>query len=192
MKEDKIIGYAGAMQSDNKMELLKIGVDESYQSQGVATKLISYLSNDMRDLGAQSMILEVRKNNNYAQRFYAKLGLKKIAGRKKYYSDGEDALIFKGPLPILEKDVGGMNLHTNENSNTVAEDKHPIIFAVESSCDETACAITCDGKVVSDVVASQVDFHKRFGGVVPEIASRKHCEAICATAQTCIENTDIS
>ena len=180
------------MQSDNKMELLKIGVDESYQSQGVATKLISYLSNDMRDLGAQSMILEVRKNNNCAQRFYAKLGLKKIAERKKYYSDGEDALIFKGPLPILEKDVGGMNLHTNANSKSAAEDKHPFIFAVESSCDETACAITCDGNVVSDVVASQVDFHKRFGGVVPEIASRKHCEAIVGVADECLAKTNLT
>lgn len=191
MKEDKIIGYAGAMQSDNKMELLKVGVDESYQSQGVATKLISYLSNDMRDLGAQSMILEVRKNNNCAQRFYAKLGLKKIAERKKYYSDGEDALIFKGPLPILKKDVGGMNLHTNENSKNTVEVKHPIIFAVESSCDETACAITCDGYVVSDVVASQVDFHKRFGGVVPEIASRKHCEAIVGVADESLSKSSL-
>lgn len=52
-----------------------------------------------------------------------------------------------------------------------------IILAVESSCDETAVAIVKDGKeVLADVVLSQVDIHKAFGGVVPEIASRNHIE----------------
>ncbi len=54
-----------------------------------------------------------------------------------------------------------------------------LILAVESSCDETAAAIIDgEGKVLASKVASQVDFHARFGGVVPEIASRKHVEAI--------------
>ncbi len=57
--------------------------------------------------------------------------------------------------------------------------EHPLILAIESSCDETAAAIV-DGSrhIVSDLIATQIDFHKRFGGVVPEIASRKHTEAI--------------
>jgi len=53
------------------------------------------------------------------------------------------------------------------------------ILGIESSCDETACAVVADGRrVLSSVVASQVDLHRRFGGVVPEIASRAHIEAI--------------
>ena len=53
------------------------------------------------------------------------------------------------------------------------------ILAVESSCDETACAVVADGRtVLSNVVASQIDIHARYGGVVPEIASRAHIEAI--------------
>lgn len=53
------------------------------------------------------------------------------------------------------------------------------ILGIESSCDETACAVVADGrKVLSSIVASQVDLHRRFGGVVPEIASRAHIEAI--------------
>ncbi len=53
------------------------------------------------------------------------------------------------------------------------------ILAVESSCDETACAVVADGcKVLADVVASQIDIHARYGGVVPEIASRAHIEAV--------------
>lgn len=54
------------------------------------------------------------------------------------------------------------------------------ILGIESSCDETAAAVVEDGrKVLSNVVASQVEEHKIYGGVVPEIASRRHTEAIC-------------
>jgi N6-L-threonylcarbamoyladenine synthase len=54
-----------------------------------------------------------------------------------------------------------------------------IVLGIESSCDETAAAIVEDGKkILSNIVSSQVDFHKKYGGVVPEIASRKHVEAI--------------
>ena len=57
------------------------------------------------------------------------------------------------------------------------------ILAVESSCDETAVAIVTDGrKVLTDCIASQVDLHRIYGGVVPEIASRKHIEAIYGLA----------
>ena len=53
------------------------------------------------------------------------------------------------------------------------------ILAIESSCDETAVAIVEDGrKVLTDCIASQVALHREYGGVVPEIASRKHIEAI--------------
>lgn len=53
------------------------------------------------------------------------------------------------------------------------------ILAIESSCDETAAAVVEDGRrILSDVVASQIDIHRRFGGVVPEIASRNHTLAI--------------
>ena len=53
------------------------------------------------------------------------------------------------------------------------------ILAIESSCDETAAAVVEDGrKVLSSIIASQVEEHKIYGGVVPEIASRRHCEAI--------------
>jgi len=56
-----------------------------------------------------------------------------------------------------------------------------IIVGVETTCDETACAVVADGrKVLASAVASQVDLHARFGGVVPEIASRAHLEAVNA------------
>lgn len=68
-----------------------------------------------------------------------------------------------------------------------------IIMAVESSCDETAVALVEDGrKVLSDKIISQVDLHKIYGGVVPEIASRSHAEVISLLAQQAIEEAGIT
>ncbi len=65
------------------------------------------------------------------------------------------------------------------------------ILGIESSCDETAAAIVEDGrKVLSNVIASQVEEHKIYGGVVPEIASRRHTEAISGVVKEALENAD--
>ena len=62
------------------------------------------------------------------------------------------------------------------------------ILAFESSCDETAVAVVEDGrKVLSDAIASQVDIHALYGGVVPEIASRKHVEVIAALTEQALQ-----
>ena len=67
------------------------------------------------------------------------------------------------------------------------------ILAVESSCDETAVAIVQDGrKVLTDCIASQVDLHRLYGGVVPEIASRKHLEAIYGLADQALANAGLT
>ena len=67
------------------------------------------------------------------------------------------------------------------------------IMAVESSCDETAVAIVRDGReILADCIASQVDLHRLYGGVVPEIASRKHIEAISGLADQALERTGLS
>ncbi len=67
------------------------------------------------------------------------------------------------------------------------------ILAVESSCDETAVAIVKDGReILTDCIASQVDLHRIYGGVVPEIASRKHIEAIYGLADQALEKTGLT
>ena len=54
-----------------------------------------------------------------------------------------------------------------------------LILAIESSCDETSVAVVRNGtEILSNIVASQINSHKRFGGVVPEVASRHHVEQI--------------
>ena len=67
------------------------------------------------------------------------------------------------------------------------------ILAFESSCDETAVAVVRDGRhVLSDAILSQADMHAIYGGVVPEIASRKHIEAIAGLTDKALADAGIS
>ena len=234
----QLVGYAGGWVVDGDVQILKVGVDPAWRRHGIARELLSRVASDARDLGARTCSLEVRAGNEGAQAFYRALGFESLGKRPRYYSDGEDALIMQGPLPLAHHDVAGMELqidnalHSQEelraragvagggatvcalNSSSydrsseaheaegraaerrVAEPPatpacataRPLILAIESSCDETAAAIVDgEGNLVADVVASQIDFHSRFGGVVPEIASRKHIEAICGVCDECFE-----
>ena len=66
-------------------------------------------------------------------------------------------------------------------------------LAIETSCDETSCAILKDGRhVLSNIISSQIDLHKKFGGVVPEIASRKHIENINQVIQEALDVSNLS
>lgn len=68
-----------------------------------------------------------------------------------------------------------------------------LIFAIESSCDETACAIVKDGReVISNSVFSQIKTHRKFGGVVPEVAAREHLESIGPVIKETFEQAGIS
>jgi N6-L-threonylcarbamoyladenine synthase len=68
-----------------------------------------------------------------------------------------------------------------------------IILGVESSCDETGCSLVAGGRrVLSNIVSSQIDMHRRFGGVVPEIASRAHLEAINTVIADALQEAGIS
>lgn len=66
------------------------------------------------------------------------------------------------------------------------------IMAIESSCDETACAIVKNGReVISNIVASQIKTHEKFGGVIPEIAAREHLDSINVVVQEAFEQSGL-
>ncbi|MGW7828030.1 tRNA (adenosine(37)-N6)-threonylcarbamoyltransferase complex transferase subunit TsaD [Staphylococcus shinii] len=68
-----------------------------------------------------------------------------------------------------------------------------IILAIESSCDETSVSVIKDGtEILSNIVLSQIESHKRFGGVVPEVASRHHVEGITATIDEALNTADVT
>ncbi|CAB1262247.1 tRNA(NNU) t(6)A37 threonylcarbamoyladenosine modification; glycation binding protein [Clostridiaceae bacterium BL-3] len=71
-------------------------------------------------------------------------------------------------------------------------DKGIKILAIESSCDETSAAVVIDGRqVLSNIISSQINIHKKFGGVVPEVASRKHIEVISIVVKQALEEAKI-
>lgn len=75
----------------------------------------------------------------------------------------------------------------------MSEEKEILILAIESSCDETAAAVVKDGRdVLSNVISSQIDLHTLYGGVVPEIASRKHIEKINQVIQAALDEAEVT
>ncbi|HBC84861.1 MAG TPA: tRNA (adenosine(37)-N6)-threonylcarbamoyltransferase complex transferase subunit TsaD, partial [Clostridiales bacterium] len=71
--------------------------------------------------------------------------------------------------------------------------KDIVILGIESSCDETSCAIVKNGReVLSNVINSQIKIHEKFGGVVPEIASRNHVEVISSVVKQALEEANIT
>ncbi|MEC4271763.1 tRNA (adenosine(37)-N6)-threonylcarbamoyltransferase complex transferase subunit TsaD [Adlercreutzia sp. R25] len=213
--EAPLVGYAGGWVVDGDVQILKVGTDPAWRRHGIARVLLARVADDARNLGARTSSLEVRASNVGAQALYEALGYKSLGRRPRYYSDGEDAVIMEGPLPTITLAAvpngefvaaessrdGACAAHGSGDRATEvvpceggaasgegSDARRPLILAIESSCDETAAAvIDGEGALLSDVVASQVDFHARFGGVVPEIASRKHIESICGVCDDCLD-----
>ena len=68
-----------------------------------------------------------------------------------------------------------------------------LILAIESSCDETAASVVKNGRtVLSNIISSQIELHKLYGGVVPEIASRKHIEKINQVIEEALKEADVT
>ena len=75
----------------------------------------------------------------------------------------------------------------------MSEIKDTLILAIESSCDETAASVVKNGRMIlSNVISSQIELHKLYGGVVPEIASRKHIEKINQVIEEALKEADVT
>ena len=169
-----------------------MAVAEGRRHEGIAGRLLARVTYDGQMLGAITSSLEVDADNAPAQNLYAKLGYHEVGRRPNYYGQGHDALIMEARLPLVtpsRHDTPDPHASVRpwpirvaprpEEASSAIAAAGPLILAIESSCDETAMAIIDGaGGVIANVVATQIDFHARFGGVVPEIASRKHTEAV--------------
>ena len=71
-------------------------------------------------------------------------------------------------------------------------EKDIVVLGIESSCDETSVAVVKNGReVLSNIIDTQIKIHEKYGGVVPEIASRNHIEAISRVAKTALEEANM-
>ena len=84
-------------------------------------------------------------------------------------------------------------MDTEKKTIEINEKKDTLILAIESSCDETAASVVKNGReVLSNVISSQIALHTQFGGVVPEIASRKHIEKINQVVTQALEDAGVT
>lgn len=174
MKEnEELIGYAGLWYMFENCDLITLAIKDTYRTKGLGKQLLNFIINRAKEKGCEFMHLEVKVDNNTAIMLYQKCGFSIVRTRKGYYSDGTDAY--------------------DMITNLVGERNPRKILAIESSCDETACAIIDENlNVLSSVVTTQIDVHARFGGVIPEVASRMHVEQISVIVKTAIEKSGIT
>ncbi|MDR2731772.1 MAG: GNAT family N-acetyltransferase [Fibromonadaceae bacterium] len=83
----------------DECELLSIATDIAERGKGLAKMLMEFCHRELVGLGVKKFFLEVRENNSAAISLYRKFGYEKIAERKKYYADGETAIVMQTPLP---------------------------------------------------------------------------------------------
>jgi len=184
--DGELLGYGGAMLVGDEAHVMNLAVAAPARRRGIGRALLSALLDLLVGRGAHRITLEVRELNEDAIALYESAGLHDVGRRPGYYREtGEAAVIMW--TDDLESPGAAARLEVlrREAARALALHGMPrgaeIVLAIETSCDETAAAVLRGGsELLSSIVASQVDFHSRFGGVVPEIASRKHTEAIVA------------
>lgn len=168
--DDKIVAFGSMWIMFENCDIVKIAVKPEYQRKGYGQQMLDYLIDEAKNNGCEFIHLEVRTTNEPAIGLYEKNNFVTVRTRNHYYSNGDDAY--------------------DMIRNVVQKNK--MLLAIESSCDETACAIIDERlNVLSSVVTSQIDVHARFGGVIPEIASRMHVEQISTIVDTAVKQANI-
>jgi N6-L-threonylcarbamoyladenine synthase len=163
-----VVGFLVGRRYPDMWHLMDLAVAPDHRRQGIGRMLVSeFLA--AADAAKRSVLLEVREGNAGAVALYEAEGFTGMSLRKRYYADtGEDAL-------VMVREVGGAHLAGHPNGISGP------LLAIESSCDDTAAAVlTAGGRVLSSVSHSQDAIHERYGGVVPEVASRAHVERLSA------------
>ena len=131
---------------------------------GLGARLLTELLRAATAFECDEVLLEVRVDNARAQRLYERFGFEPIGFRRGYYQPGNvDALVMRDCTDSAPKP------ERVQGTETMADE--PLVLGIETSCDETGVGIVRGHTLLADAIASSVDEHARFGGVVPEVAS---------------------
>ena len=185
----ELVGYAGLLSpGGGQADVLTMAVAQDRWGQRIGAQLLDALVAESARRGCTDVFLEVRVDNDRAQRLYRSRGFAEIGVRRGYYQpSGMDALVMQLSLPrdppvrlrrpetprhqTRGPEVGGRR-------PPMTAPLAPLVLGIETSCDETGAGLVRGHELLADSVATSVAEHARFGGVVPEVASRAHLEAM--------------
>lgn len=174
-----VVGYLVGRKYPDEWHLLNLAVASNCRRQGIGSSLLAQFI-AAADVAEKAVLLEVRPGNTEAISLYAAHGFSPLGIRPCYYpSTGENALV--------------MERHARVRDDQPELLSGPLL-AIESSCDDSAAAVlTSTGEVLATVVHSQDTIHERYGGVVPEVASRAHVERLSAVVREALRmaNADV-
>lgn len=174
-RNGKLIGFIDYWITFESCQLTKIAIKKSERGKGYSHTLMNFMVDKSIEAGCEAIFLEVRESNTVAQSLYEEYDFLQMNIRKGYYSDNDEDAI------VMGKVIGGLEM------------EETYILGIESSCDETACSIVKNGKeIISNVVATQIDVHKKYGGVFPEVASRIHVENVSMVIDEALEKAGMS
>jgi N6-L-threonylcarbamoyladenine synthase len=182
---EEVAGFLLGREYPDAWHLMDLAVAPGARRRGAADSLLGAFV-AAADEAERPVFLEVRPKNVEAMALYKKWGFIPVGLRKRYYTDtGEDALVMMRPVGAagpLGRDAGAAGA-TRGGIAGRRRLRGPLL-AIESSCDDSSAAVLSpDGDVLSNVVHSQDAIHERYGGVVPEVASRAHVERMTAVVR---------
>jgi tRNA N6-adenosine threonylcarbamoyltransferase len=179
----RVVGFLIGRRYPDVWHIMDLAVAVDRRRRGVARSLLAgFLA--AADAEGRPVLLEVRRGNGAAVMLYRSEGFVTLSMRRRYYPDtGEDALVMVREHCGGEWGAGESDRDAEPGPgaelNGIAEPGGLLgpLLAIESSCDDSAAAVLgAGGEVLASVIHSQDAIHERYGGVVPEVASRAHVE----------------
>ena len=174
-----VVGYAGLMMTLDDGHVTTIAVDPKWHRHKIGTRLMVMLARTAIDRGAASLTLEVRVTNSGAQEMYRQFGFVPVGVRKNYYAEVNEHALVMWSYEVDQPEYVALARLDRAHHSWRNRDQLMRILGIETSATRPRRRWSRTVAIVlSSVVSSQVDLHARFGGVVPEIASRAHVELI--------------
>jgi N6-L-threonylcarbamoyladenine synthase len=190
--EGMVVGFLIGRRYPDVWHLMDLAVAPGRRRRGVGRALLrAFLATAAGE--RRGVLLEVRHGNAPAIALYRAEGFAALSIRRHYYPDtGEDAVVMLhdaiGAVDAGDEPVAaGTSLQAGRGESDASGLDGPLL-AIESSCDDTAAAVlTPTGEVLASVSHSQDAIHERYGGVVPEVASRAHVERMSAVVREALQ-----
>ena len=183
----EIVGYAGLMCIEPIADVQTIAVVPEFEGRGIGSALLTRLIDEARRRRAADVLLEVREDNPRAQQLYVRFGFEQIHVRPQVLPRRRRRPHHAAAAGARRRDPRHcatpptQQQQPDNGSRTGMNRSQPLVLGIESSCDETGVGIVRGTTLLTNTVSSSMDEHVRFGGVIPEIASRAHLDAFVPT-----------